>query len=186
MSLYKCQLLLALVAACAVQDGPDCEECGGPCGEVACETDGSSTSTSVAGGAGGSGGDSGTSSGDDTLHPSCASLPIGPFDGAFEVPGWNDRAYDVMLPASYNCNAPIPVVVALHGGGHNKEMMQKLTCFSDEPSNEPTDVHAAGCLNGVAVEHGFAVVYPSGTAFNNKDVRTFNAGGGDDGFTCSS
>jgi polyhydroxybutyrate depolymerase len=67
----------------------------------------------------------------------------------------------------------------MHGGGGSKEEMEQLTCPGGDTSN-------SGCLNKLADRSGFAVVYPNGTEFQLKNVRTFNAGGGTNGFACVS
>jgi len=95
----------------------------------------------------------------------CSSR-IMPGDYQREVPGWPNRTYLLHVPANYNCLRPAPVVIALHGGGSNKEQMRLLTC----PSGRADD---PGCLDALADREGFIVVYPDGT--ENLLWRTFNA-----------
>jgi polyhydroxybutyrate depolymerase len=113
------------------------------------------------------------------------ALPNGAADRTFALPGWPDRDYDLLLPASHRCGQPIALVVVYHGGGANKESMRKLTC----PGG---DARSADCLNQVALAAGMAVVIPNGTnarggkLLNRHGVRTWNAGGGQNGAICVS
>ena len=117
----------------------------------------------------------------------CASsaLPSGAADTTIAVAGWPDRDYDLVLPASHACGTPIAVMVVLHGGGSNKEGMRKLTC----PEG---DLTSARCLYRIAGAAGMAVVFangtnaPGGQLINANGVRTFDAGGGQNGFICVS
>lgn len=140
------------------------------------------TGGSSTGGGGASGGTGGTTS------ATCVALAKGPFEGSDRaVPGQTDRAYDIHVPPGYDCTKPTPVVVVLHPGGHDKADAAKLTCPSD--TTEPTNPNAPGCLNAVADQKGFVLVYPNGTKnplLPNQNVRTFNAGGGENGYTCVS
>src|SRR4051812_9297114 len=118
---------------------------------------------------------------------SCTSAAIasGAADNNFALAGWTDRDYDLVLPASHVCGQPIAVVLVLHGGGSNKEGMRKLTC----PDG---DLASAGCLDRIAAAAGMAVVFangtnaPGGKLIDPNGVRTFNAGGGQNGFICVS
>ena len=88
------------------------------------------------------------------------------------LPGFDDRAYLVHLPPRPSAEAPLPVVIAIHGGGGNKESMQRLSC----PGGVVGD---PGCLDAAADRAGFAVVYPDGTSSALiRKIRTWNAGGG--------
>lgn len=82
------------------------------------------------------------------------------------VTGWPNRGYLLHVPPGYTCIRPRPVVIALHGGGSNKEAMRLLTC----PSGRADDPQ---CLDALADREGFIVVYPDGT--ENLLWRTFNA-----------
>ncbi len=95
----------------------------------------------------------------------CASR-IMPGDYEREVPGWPNRNYLLHVPPNYNCLRLAPVVIALHGGGSNKEQMRVITC----PSGRTDD---PGCLDSLADREGFIVIYPDGT--ENLLWRTFNA-----------
>jgi polyhydroxybutyrate depolymerase len=69
-----------------------------------------------------------------------------------------DRRYLVHVPPQYDPDAPMPVVVAFHGGGGNANNM---AVFSG--------------LNGKADQAGFIVVYPEGSG-RLTSMLTFNAG----------
>ena len=113
------------------------------------------------------------------------ALANGAADATFSVAGWPDRDYDLVLPASHVCGQPIAVVVALHGGGSNKEGMRKLACLDG-------DTASAECLHRVANAAGMAVVFANGTdavggtLIDPNGVRTWNAGGGINGYICVS
>ena len=117
----------------------------------------------------------------------CAAgaLPSGAAEKTFVVAGWPDRDYDIELPASHRCGQPIALVVVYHGGGANKESVRKLAC----PGG---DLQSAACLDRTALAAGMAVVFPNGTnarggkLLNRHGVRTWNAGGGQNGAICVS
>ncbi len=69
------------------------------------------------------------------------------------------RTYILHIPSSYNGVTPIPLVIALHGGGGNSKSMQAKTGF-----------------NKLADEEGFIVVYPDGTGRFKNRLLTWNAG----------
>jgi polyhydroxybutyrate depolymerase len=100
-------------------------------------------------------------------------------DGEFSVPGFDKRAYSLRLPPGYDGATPIPVVLALHGGGGRKETARSVTCPGGKIDDE-------ACITGVADRAGFAVVFPDGHPSAIENVRTWNAGGGRDGFQCVS
>ena len=91
---------------------------------------------------------------------------LSPGDFVRRVPGWPNRAYLLHIPTTYDCHVPAPVVLALHGGGSNKQVMRALTCPNGDPNNP-------SCLDNLADREGFIVVYPDGTGFSTR--RTFNA-----------
>ena len=130
------------------------------------------------------GGSAGT---DPPAPPSCptGALASGAADATFAVAGWSDRDYDLVLPASHVCGRPIAVLIALHGGGSNKEGMRKLACLDG-------DLASGECLQRVAAAAGMAVVFANGTdavggkLIDPNGVRTWNAGGGSNGYICVS
>lgn len=95
------------------------------------------------------------------------------------VPGWDDRAYTVHLPEDWSADGTTPVVMVLHGGASRRSGAASMTC----PSGESDE---AGCMHALGRREGFAVVYPSGTASRVRALRTWNAGGGIDGWQCVS
>ena len=65
-----------------------------------------------------------------------------------------EREYYVHVPEGYDGSEPVPLVLALHGGGGEAEKMDKLTDFND-----------------VADREGFIVVYPKGVNKHWNDGR---------------
>lgn len=97
-----------------------------------------------------------------------------------EVPGWPMRPYLLRIPSGYRSGTPMPVVLLLHGAGPGgARAVVKLTC-PDGNENNPR------CLNGLADQASFVVVYPNGTKDPHSRVQTWNAGGGKNGYTCIS
>lgn len=110
----------------------------------------------------------------------CQEQFTGPAIATCELPGWPGRDYDLVLPEGYDGSTPVPLVVAIHGGGGNKEAAERTTCSSGEP-DDPS------CLHKHAQDHGYAVVFPDGTSSRLiKKVRTWNAGGGEGDWRCVS
>lgn len=115
-------------------------------------------------------------------------LPTGPCQGAFsgpamaecELPGWEGRGYDLVLPHDYDGSTPVPLLLAIHGGGGNKEAAAQTTCSEGR-------VDDASCLHRHAQDNGYAVVFPNGSGFGLlPELRTWNAGGGGEGWRCAS
>lgn len=75
-------------------------------------------------------------------------------DGSLLYGGY-ERTYVVYVPASYDGTEPVPLVIALHGGGGFAENMARTTDF-----------------NVAADEHGFIVAYPNGVGNGWNDGRT--------------
>ena len=93
---------------------------------------------------------------------------------------WKDRPYIVHLPPSYDGTVAFPVVIVLHGGGGDARAARAMTC----PNGNLGD---PGCLDRVADCQGFITVYPDGTSERGiRTMRTFDAGGGADGYACVS
>jgi len=75
------------------------------------------------------------------------------------IHGGRTRTYLLHIPSSYNGENPMPLVIALHGGGGNSENMQGKTGFDQ-----------------LADEEGFIVVYPDGTGRFENRLLTWNSG----------
>lgn len=104
----------------------------------------------------------------------CQRRPPGAGESAVcRVPGWRDRDYILQLPADHDPGRPSPLILALHGGGGDKEGADPLTC-------EGGDEASATCLGQVAAREGFIVAFPDGTA-NALGFRTWNQGSAGDG-----
>ena len=96
------------------------------------------------------------------------------------LPGYSDRPYDVHVPASYDVQTAIPVVVAFHGGGGSSKHGAEMSCPDGDSDNSE-------CLHGVGSREGFATVYPNGTGFLPlRRLRTWNAGGNPPEWNCAS
>jgi polyhydroxybutyrate depolymerase len=90
-----------------------------------------------------------------------------------EMNNWVDRPFTLVTPSA--AQAPLGsrgVIIALHGGGGTGQAMRKVSC----PDG---DLASPLCLERVANERGFAVVFPNGTGSRPlRNIRTWNAGGG--------
>jgi polyhydroxybutyrate depolymerase len=110
----------------------------------------------------------------------CSERIKSPGDYECAVPGWNDRAYSIHLPPNYSSSERIPVVVSFHGGGGQKDNVNKVSCPDGDEDNDK-------CLFKLADREGFAVVTPNGTSY--FFLRTFNAtnsGNGTGEYACIS
>lgn len=88
------------------------------------------------------------------------------------------RSYRVFV--AEGLPTPTPVVLVFHGGGGNAAREAKLSCPSDDLSDP-------ACLTGVAAREGFLIVYPDGTGGKLlRNLHTWNAGGGDGDWQCTS
>jgi len=72
-----------------------------------------------------------------------------------------ERTYLFHIPLSYDKNKPMPLVIALHGGGGSGRYMVELT---------------HGGFNTLADKEGFIVVYPDGIRFSEKPKMRWNDG----------
>ncbi|UCH74472.1 MAG: hypothetical protein JSU82_01020 [Rhodospirillales bacterium] len=96
------------------------------------------------------------------------------------MPGFEERPYNIHLPASYDAAHPVPVVLAIHGGGGNARGAARTTCPGGDPDSPD-------CLHAMAARDGVAVVYPNGTSSRLvRRLRTWNAGGGTGDWQCVS
>jgi polyhydroxybutyrate depolymerase len=104
--------------------------------------------------------------------PECGDVEVGAGDRvSCQVPGYVDRAFDLAVPASWDGASPLPLVIAYHGGGGNREATQRVACPGGVLDDER-------CLDAMANARGYAVVSPDGTAQRPlRDVRTWNGGG---------
>lgn len=98
---------------------------------------------------------------------------------ACALPGYEARSFDLTVPPG-DAQTKRPLVIAFHGGGGSRRSAETVTC----PSGKPDD---PGCLGNIALARGFVVARPDGTGARLlPNVRTWNAGGGQDGFQCVS
>jgi polyhydroxybutyrate depolymerase len=105
--------------------------------------------------------------------------------GECALPGYPDRPCAVFLPAGVDRAAPTPLVVNLHGGGGEALGGWAITC-PDDGTGSP-DLRSPACLHRIADAEGFVAVFPNGTGTGAApEVRTWNAGGGEDGWHCVS
>jgi len=101
-------------------------------------------------------------------------------DYVCQLDGFSKRDYLLHVPTSYVAGTPAPVVLVLHGGGGKAENTQKVGC----PEG---DEKGATCMNALADQRGYVVVYPNGTGNAvAPNVRTWNAGGGSGDWQCVS
>jgi polyhydroxybutyrate depolymerase len=97
-----------------------------------------------------------------------------------ELDGWDDRPYALVLPDGYDPGQPVPLVVALHGGGGQSDAAIRTSCANGNTNH-------ASCLHNLGRREGFAVAFPNGTPSKLLDgLRTWNAGGGVDQWRCTS
>lgn len=96
------------------------------------------------------------------------------------TPGETDRAFDLAVPGSWDGVTPLPLIYAMHGGAGHKDSANKITC----PDG---DTASSSCLIAAANTAGYAVLSPNGTGSRPlRNLRTWNAGGGNDGWACVS
>lgn len=102
-------------------------------------------------------------------------------DTSHEVPNWPaDRDYTMHLPDGYDPSVPTPVVVVLHGYGHDAKVMEAMTSPDGDSANPAS-------LNSLADREGFVVVYPNGTDLGPfRKGRGWNGGGGVNGYSAVS
>lgn len=94
--------------------------------------------------------------------------------------GASDRPYDVYLGEGHDVTSPAPVLFLFHGGGGNREGATRVTCPGGDRSHPR-------CLHNLATARGWIVVAPSGTSARLVSrLRTWNGGGGSDGWQCVS
>ena len=114
------------------------------------------------------------------LEPCPGTAPGPGASVSCSMPGFVDRAFDLEVPAAWDGKSPLPLLLAFHGGGGRRESAESVSC----PGG---DVDHAGCLGAVAGAKGFVVVRPDGVGTRPlRNLRTWNAGGGRDGWDCTS
>jgi len=96
------------------------------------------------------------------------------------MPGYTDRSFDLYVPQNWDTVSALPLLIGFHGGGGNRRSTERLTCpGGDEASPR--------CLVAQALSRGYAVVMPDGVGTRPfRGIRTWNAGGGKNGFDCTS
>jgi polyhydroxybutyrate depolymerase len=110
------------------------------------------------------------------LRNRSAPAPAG--DKWYDLPGWPGRPYLLHTPTNYSSSSPPPLVLGIHGGGGNASSAQRITCPDGVPGGPK-------CLDAVADRETFLVAYASGTGEPPfPELRTWNAGGGRDGWAC--
>jgi polyhydroxybutyrate depolymerase len=85
----------------------------------------------------------------------CAVQPQKTATGSFDWDGIK-RTYNIHVPPSDGKSAPMPLVIALHGGGGSGDRMESLTLHG---------------FNTLADREGFVVVYPDGVEKHWNDGR---------------
>lgn len=96
------------------------------------------------------------------------------------MPHWLDRSFEVHVPQSWDGTTPLPLIYAFHGGGGNRDAASRVTCPKGKRKHE-------SCLPAQANRAGYVVVLPDGTGMRpTRNSRTWNAGGGRDGWQCVS
>jgi len=112
--------------------------------------------------------------------PSAASCAAAGGWGTCDLGDRPDRPYDLRMPAGYDPAVAYPVVLVFHGGGGSASNAETMTC----PEGDRDD---PACLQGVGDREGFVTVFPNGSGFPPaRRFRTWNAGGGTDGWNCTS
>ena len=113
--------------------------------------------------------------------PSCPGQhPVAGGSVSCQMPAFADRGFDLALPTGWDGATPLPLIVAIHGGGGNRRSASIVTC----PNGKEDD---PGCLSEIAKSRGFAVVRPDGVGSRLlRNVRTWNAGGGVGPWNCTS
>ena len=101
--------------------------------------------------------------------------PLLPGEYAQMLSGFTNRGYDLIVPSNTDGGA-LPAIVMLHGGGGTRSIARRTTC----PGGVMT---SPDCLDRLAAARGFLVVIPDGTG---ALLRTWNAGGGANGWQCVS
>lgn len=100
------------------------------------------------------------------------------------VVGHPDRSMWVLIPDGLDLSAPVDVVIALHGGGGNAFAGLAITCPPGRGGR--ADLDDPGCLHRAVASAGAVLIAPNGSDVSGDGRRTWNAGGGEDGWHCVS
>ena len=115
------------------------------------------------------------------LEPPCAEPGV---LAECDVPDFPDRSMWVYIPEEPALSEPVDLLVAFHGGGGSARSGLAITCPPNTQGRP--DMTAGTCLHGLAEQEGFVLVAPNGSDVAGTGRRTFNAGGGEDGWQCVS
>lgn len=110
-----------------------------------------------------------------------ASATASPHGVLFALHDYPDRDIELAVPPGGTAGpSGRPVLVVFHGGGGNRRVAEGTSCPEGD-TNDPR------CLGNTAEAAGFVVVRPNGTGSRLlTNLRTWNAGGGRDGWQCVS
>lgn len=73
--------------------------------------------------------------------------------------GGRERSYTLFVPPEYKVGTPLPLVIALHGGGGNARINEQMTALAEQ-----------------AARYNFILVQPNGTGRLKTKLLTWNAG----------
>src|SRR5262249_5428677 len=96
-----------------------------------------------------------------TSVPLAAAAAVASTEGTLRTPNGPDRTYHLYVPPNVTPGAPVPLLVALHGGTGWGTQFEQNSGFDH-----------------LADQHGFIVVYPDGVGIgrNGTALRTWNGG----------
>jgi polyhydroxybutyrate depolymerase len=111
--------------------------------------------------------------------PLTSGRSLSPGDYERTLSNWPGRPYDLHVPAGYDPSRPAPVLLVIHGTGGSGKATAKGSCPDGDEENPK-------CFGKLADRENFIVVYPNGTTDPEKPrlSRTWNAGGGKNGYVC--
>jgi polyhydroxybutyrate depolymerase len=110
-----------------------------------------------------------------------ASALVSPHGVLLTLPDYPDREIELSVPTAPAVGAAgRPLLVVFHGGGGSRQAAEMTACPNRDTSHPK-------CLSPVAEAAGFVVARPNGTGGKVlRNVRTWNAGGGQGDFQCVS
>ena len=88
-------------------------------------------------------------------YPETQTSKLDDYGGSI-IHGGLERTYRIHVPALYDKTKPVPLLIALHGGGGTGERMERLTLKG---------------FNALSDKEGFVVVYPDGIEKHWNDGR---------------